>query len=78
MSKIPRRVQGGYYKPHVETIWPAPDCGEADLCAVPEHLLRSAWAAYVSLLTDPESVALSKLRSARGGWALLRLDEESP
>lgn len=73
---VPRRVRGGYFKPHEQTVWPAPDCGEYGErgSTVPEHLLESAWQAYVQLLTHP--CALEMLESARDGWLKLNPSDE--
>lgn len=59
-----RRVSRCYFKPDEETVWPSPDADE-----VPDHVLKSAWAAYVQLLTHPCGEQM--LRRARAGWSEL-------
>jgi hypothetical protein len=70
----PNRKNGGYFNPGNDTCWPAPDCGDEDLVEVPGHLLRSAWAAYVQLLTHP--CGKDMLSSARSGWLRIKEKEE--
>jgi hypothetical protein len=72
----PRRIPGGYFDPGNGTVWPAPDCGDADLAEVPEHLRHSAWNAYAGLLTGlPSRYQQQRLALVIRGWKVLRESE---
>jgi hypothetical protein len=72
----PRRIPGGYFDPGNGTVWPAPDCGDPDLCETPAHLMRSAWNAYEGLLTGlPSRYQQQRLALVIRGWKALRESE---